>query len=566
MASNTLHILRYKTVAIGSFFKNMSSEHVLRLVVGVIVGCGFFAGGLFFFFKIFSYLNGLVDIGQLLMNKIISLGFMAIFIMLVISNLVTSITTLYRSPETAYLLSTPASFRQVFAVKFIDNIIFSTWAVMILGLPAIMAYGLVRQFEVWEYIFEFFLVLVPFVVIPGCVGVALAMFMFLISRRVSPRTLLIWLASLLVLGITAYFKIGQPSSLAFNVISDFRVLNSYLGSMGVTSFPFLPSFWISETLRLISSGAGRTLLVNVLALLSTAILALNVLFALADRYYYRSWLASMEYGSGIPVKVAVRRKIPSFFKLPEWLPSDFRAVLAKDLKLFSREPAQWAQFSILLVLLIIYLLNLKYFPTEMKDPFWRTLIGFTNFAFSGFMLATLSVRFVFPNISLEGKSFWAIVSSPMSIRRVFWVKFWSAFIIFLLISEVLAFVSNVMLGLRGALMVLSFISVLLMSVSLTSLSVGMGAVYPRFDEKNPGKIASSAGGMLTTIISLLYVGLMVVIAALPAQRYTIHRMDPTIPFPRFEITLALALMLILNLTTTIVPLKLGLLSMRRRDY
>ncbi|OGC93745.1 MAG: hypothetical protein A2W25_06425 [candidate division Zixibacteria bacterium RBG_16_53_22] len=566
MVNNTLHILRYKTVAIGSFFKNMSGEHVLRLLVGILVGCGFFAGGLFFFFKIFSYLNGLVDIGQLLMNKIISLGFMAIFIMLVISNLVTSITTLYRSPETAYLLSTPASFRQVFAVRFIDNIIFSTWAVMILGLPAIVAYGMVRQFAVWEYIFEFFLVLAPFVIIPGCIGVAIAMFMFLISRRVSPRTLLIWLALLLVLGITAYFKIGQPSSLAFNVVSDFRVLNSYLGSMGVTSFPFLPSFWISETLRLISAEAGRALLAYVLALISTSLLALNILFGLADRYYYQSWLASMEYGSGVPAKVSVRRKIPSFFRLPEWLPSDFRAVLAKDLKLFSREPAQWAQFSILLVLLIIYLLNLKYFPTEMKDPFWKTLIGFTNFAFSGFMLATLSVRFVFPNISLEGKSFWAIVSSPMSIRRVFWVKFWSAFIIFLLISEVLAFVSNAMLGLRGALMVLSFVSVLLMSVSLTSLSVGMGAVYPRFDEKNPGKIASSAGGMLTTIISLVYVGLMVIIAALPAHRYTIHRMDPTIPFPRFEIILALALMFILNLTTTIVPLRLGLLSMRRRDY
>jgi ABC-2 type transport system permease protein len=424
----------------------------------------------------------------------------------------------------------------------------------------------VRQFAPWEYIFEFFLVLVPFVIIPGCMGVALAMFMFLISRRVSPRTLLVWLVPILVIGITAYFKVGQPSSLAFNVISDFRVLNSYLGSMGVTSFPFLPSFWISETLRLLSNGAGNQLLIYVLALVSTAILALNFLFALADRFYYRSWLASMEYGSGLPAKVAVRRRTPSFFRLPNWLPSDFRAVLSKDLKLFRREPAQWAQFSILLVLLIIYLLNLKYFPTEMKDSFWRTLIGFTNFAFSGFILATLSVRFVFPNISLEGRSFWVIVSSPMSIRRVFWVKFWSAFVIFLLISEVLAFVSNIMLGLTGALMVLTFLSVLLMSVSLTSLSVGMGAVYPRFDEKNPSKIASSAGGMLTTILSLAYVGLMVIIAALPAHRYTLYRMDPTIPFPRFEIALALSLMLILNLTTTIAPLRLGLLSMKKRDY
>jgi len=336
--------------------------------------------------------------------------------------------------------------------------------------------------------------------------------------------------------------------------------------MGVTSFAFLPSFWVSESLKLISIKASNTLLIYMLALVSTSVLAINLIFMIADRFYYSSWLASLEYHGSIEGKVVKRRRSSSFFQLPTWLPADFRAVLSKDLKIFSREPAQWAQFTVLLVLLLIYLVNLKYFPTDIKDSYWKTFIGFTNFAFSGFILATLSVRFVFPNISLEGRSFWAIVSSPMRISRVFWVKFWSAFLIFLLISEVLAFVSNIMLGLRGILMILTFFSVLLMSVSLVSLSVGMGAIYPRFDERNPGKIASSVGGMLTTVLSLIYVGLMVVIAALPAQRYSIYKMDPTIPFPMFEVTLSLVMMAILNLTTTIIPLRLGFLSMKKRDY
>jgi ABC-2 type transport system permease protein len=551
---------------LSSFVKHLNGERLLRLAVGLFVGSVFFGGGLFFFYKIFYYLNGLTDIGNLLMNKIISLGFLAIFVMLIISNLVTAISTLYRSPETAYLLSTPVSFNQVFTVRFIDNLVFSTWAVLLMGLPAIVAYGLVRGFAVWEYLFEFFCILIPFVVIPGCIGVALAMLMFLASRRIRPRTMVAWFAALMILGVTAYFKFGQPASLAFNVISDFRVLNSYLGSMGATSFPFLPNYWVSETLRLLSDGGGKTLLIYILALISTSILALDLVFSLADRYYYPSWLASIEYLGSVPAKKASLRKLPRFFRLPAWMPPDFKAVLAKDLKLFVREPAQWAQFSVLLVLLIIYLLNLKYFPTDAKDSFWRTLIGFTNFAFSGFILATLSVRFVFPNISLEGRSFWVIASSPMPIRRVFWVKFWSAFLIFLLLSEVLALVSNFMLGLKGPLMAMTFVSVLLMSISLTSLSVGMGAVFPRFDERNPSKIASSAGGMLTTVISLIYVGLMVVIAALPAHRYTLYKLDPMIPFPKFEITLALSLMAILNLTATVVPLKLGVLSMRKRDF
>lgn len=564
--NKSLHIMHYKTVSARSFLRNLNTETVMKILVGLFVVSCFFTGSLFFFYKIFSYLSGLRDIGFLLMNKLVSLGFLAIFVMLVISNIVTSISTLYRSRETAFLLSTPTAYQKVFTVKFVDNIFFSTWAVFLLGLPLILAYGMVREFVIWQYLFEIFCVLLPFVIVPACIGVAFSMMLFLASRYLNPRQLIIVLGSLIVLGVVVYFKIGQPSSLAFNVISDWRVLNRYLGSMGATSFAFLPSFWVSETLRTIASGGRHALLVYMLALVSTTLLSLNLVFKFAGRYYYRSWLASAEHhGKDSPIRQASRRQA-RFFRLPEWLPSDFKAVLSKDLKLFVREPAQWAQFTVLLVLLVIYLVNLKYFPTDVEDSYWKALIGFGNFAFSGFILATLSVRFVFPNISLEGRSFWAITSSPMRLRRVFWVKFWAAFSIFLLISEALAFVSNLMLGLRGLLMALTFFSVLLMSISLTSLSVGLGAIFPKFEERNPGKIASSMGGMLATIISLAYVGLMIVFAALPANRYTLHKMNPDLPFPLFEVILSVGLILILNLTAIAVPLRLGLSSMRRRDY
>jgi ABC-2 type transport system permease protein len=558
--------LHYKTISARSFFLNIDLEKFIKLLVGFFVlGC-FFAGSFFFFFRIFNYLGGLQDIGILLMNKLVSMGFLAIFVMLIISNIVTSISTLYRSPETTFLLSSPVAYHQVFTVKFIDNIFYSTWAVILLGLPLILAYGMVRDFVIWEYVFEIFCVLLPFVIIPACIGVAFSGVMFLLSRYVSPRSLTISLISVMALAVVLYFKLGKPSSLAFNVMSDWRVLNRYLGSMGVTSFPFLPSFWVSETLRTLAEKGRGSLLVYMLAMISTTLLFVNALFIAAKKYYYKTWLASVEHHGAESKTEKARIKSSRFFRLPDWLPSDFRAVLSKDLKLFTREPAQWAQFTVLLVLLVIYLINLKYFPTNLEDSYWKTLIGFANFAFSGFILATLSVRFVFPTISLEGRAFWAITSSPMPLRRVFWEKFWSAFLIFLLISEVLAFVSNLMLGLRGVLMVLTFSSVLLMSIALTSLAVGLGAAFPRFEERNPGKIASSMGGMLATIISLFYVGIMVALAAMPASGYAIYRMNPGSKFPSYEVGLAAALMLILNLTAIVVPLKLGVLSMRKRDY
>jgi len=562
----TTHILHYKTVSAKSFFTNLNFEKITRIVVGLFVLSCFFAGSFIFFYKVFNYLGGLQDIGVLLMNKLVSLGFLAIFAMLIISNIVTSISTLYRSRETAFLLSTPAAYTHVFTVKFIDNIIYSTWAVMLLGFPVILAYGIVRGFAIWQYAFELFCVLLPFIIIPACIGVFISGAMFFVSSKVSPKTLMLSVVSIAFLGVVIYFKLGQPSSLAFNVISDWRVLNRYIGSIGVTAFPFLPSYWVSETLRLLADHGSRSLPTYMLAIISTTLFSVNIIFALARKFYYRSWLASAEHHDSKVAVKRIRKSRSRFFRLPEWLPSDFKAVLSKDLKLFIREPAQWAQFLVLLVLLIIYLVNLRYFPTNVEDSYWKTLIGFANFAFSGFILATLSVRFVFPTISLEGRAFWAITSSPMRLKRLFWEKFWSAFLIFLLISEVLAFASNIMLGLRGALMFLTFFSVLLMSIALTSLSIGFGAAFPRFDERNPGKIASSMGGMLATVISLLYVGLMVVFAALPANKYTLAKMYPDLPFPTFEISLTVGLMLILNLTAIILPLKLGISSLRKRDF
>ncbi|MEE9553735.1 MAG: hypothetical protein V3W18_05505 [candidate division Zixibacteria bacterium] len=564
--NSALHILHYKTISARSFLLNLNAEKATKIIVGIFVLTCFFGGSFFFFYRVFDYLGSLQDIGVLLMNKLVSLGFLAIFVMLVISNIVTSISTLYRSRETAFLLSTPVSHQQVFTVKFVDNIFYSTWAVMLLGLPLIFAYGLVRGFVLWEYLFEMFCVLLPFIIIPACIGVTFAGVMFMVSRHVSPRSLAISLFSIIILVIVLYFKLGRPSSLAFNVVSDWRVLNRYIGSIGATSFPFLPSYWVSETLRTLAEEGRRALLVYMLAMVSTTLFFLNFVFRIAGKYYYKSWLAASEHRSDKPAVRVLKKTSSRFFRLPDWMPSDFRAVLSKDLKLFVREPAQWAQFTVLLVLLVIYLINLKYFPTNVEDSYWKTLIGFANFAFSGFILATLSVRFVFPTISLEGRAIWAITSSPMPLRRVFWEKFWSAFLIFLLLSEVLAFVSNMMLGLRGVLMLLTFFSVLCMSMSLTSLSIGLGATFPRFDERNPGKIASSMGGMLTTIISLIYVGAMVIIAALPANKYTLYKMYPDLPFPSFEVGLAVSLMLILNLTAIVVPLKLGIRSMRKRNF
>jgi len=549
-----------------SYLRESDLERKLRFYTGAFVMMIFFAAALYFFYYIFDYLAGLQDIGFLLIDKIMSIGFLAIFIMLIISNIITSISTLYRSDETVFYFSTPVSHLKVFAIRFFDNVMYSTWGVLLLGIPIIIAYGIVREFQWWKYLIEIIGILVPFTIIPACLGVGFTIIVYLLSKYVHPRVLFMSLIAVSSLAVVLYMKLGQPSSLAHNVFADWRVLNRFLGSLAATSFPFLPSFWVTETLKNMADKTMGSFSVYLLSLISTTAVLLRFLFVFADKFYYKSWQASIGLYTTAQSKIIKSKRLPKFFHLPEWLPYDFRSVLAKDLKLFLREPAQWGQFAVLLVLLIIYLVNLRHFPNNLAEKFWHTVISFANFAFTGFILATLSVRFVYPNISLEGKAFWTIASSPMSIKRLFWEKFWLAFIIFVLIAEVLAFISNIMLGLTGYMMILSFFSIMLMSVSLTSLSVGMGAVFPKFEESNPGRIASSMGGMITTVLSLVYVALMVIILALPTYHYSAYVIDGLAEFPAREFLFAGAMIIVLNLTTTIIPIKIGLKSLSSRDF
>ena len=561
-----VHIINYKIINLTSYLRKSSLDIKVRFFTGLFIILLFFCAGLYFFYYIFDYLAGLHDIGFLLMDKVLSIGFLAIFIMLIISNIVTAISTLYRSPETESYLSTPVSHLELFTVRFFDNMMYSTWGVSLLGVPIILAYGLVRGFSWWGYFVEIIFILIPFTVIPACLGVMFTILVYLISKYITPRSLLAIVVSAAILFLVLYLKLGQPSSLTHSVFADWRILNRFLGSLAATSFPFLPSYWVSETLKHLAGNTNASFTIHFIAILSTTAFLLRTVFVFAKGYYYQSWQASVELKSTIISKTKKRFNLPRFFHLPDWLAPDFRSVLAKDLKLFIREPSQWAQFTMLLVLLIMYLVNLRHFPTNMTDRFWSTVISFANFAFTGFILATLSVRFVYPNISLEGKAFWVISSSPMSIKRLFWEKFWLAFIIFVFLAEILALISNFMLGLSGFMMLISFFSILLMSISLTCLSVGMGAIFSSFDESNPGRIASSLGGMLTTVISLVYVGLMVIILALPTYHYSAYIIDGTIDFPGKEFLIAGAMILVLNLTTAIIPVKIGLKSLNRREF
>lgn len=216
--------------------------------------------------------------------------------------------------------------------------------------------------------------------------------------------------------------------------------------------------------------------------------------------------------------------------------------------------------------MIIYLLNLIYVSSRFNfdAPYWKTLVLFLNFSFTGFILTTLSVRFVFPLISLEGRGFWVVRSAPITFKLLFIEKFALAFLVFMGLCEAIVYISSHVLHVRGGMMVLMTAGTFLMGATLTGLAIGMGSIFPDFKEESPMRIASTPGGVLTVVISLIYVGIMVAVMSWPVRGYFLYLLGRT-PFPTDRVLIALAAILLVNGTALVLPLYAGFKTMSARD-
>ena len=103
-----------------------------------------------------------------------------------------------------------------------------------------------------------------------------------------------------------------------------------------------------------------------------------------------------------------------------------RELVLKELRLFFRDTTQWSQLILLAVLVVVYVFNIKYLPLRGEGItfFLVNVVPFLNLVLAGFVLASIAARFIFPGVSLEGRTLWLLRSSPLPMRDLLWAKFW----------------------------------------------------------------------------------------------------------------------------------------------
>ena len=239
-----------------------------------------------------------------------------------------------------------------------------------------------------------------------------------------------------------------------------------------------------------------------------------------------------------------------------------RVIIAKDVKTFFRDNTQWSQLLLLLALIVIYLYNFKVLDLK-RSPistfYLQNFISFLNIGLAAFVSASLGVRFVFPAVSSEGFSYWIIRSSPLTLNRFLWTKFWLYSIPLLIVAEILIVLSNYLLNVTPMMMWISTITIFFLVLGVTALGVGLGAVYPRFETENLASVATGFGGLIYMIISAIYVAVVVMLEAWPV--YTIFMSEArNIEIPVWKMglmLLCLAGAVAANIGAIFIPMILG---------
>jgi len=122
-------------------------------------------------------------------------------------------------------------------------------------------------------------------------------------------------------------------------------------------------------------------------------------------------------------------------------------------------------------------------------------------------------------------------------------------------TEAVALVSNYFLGQTLGISILASGFLLLTSLALISLSLGLGAVYAQFNETNPMKISSGYGGIITVVLSLIYVSFSVTALVLVINLYQNHGSG-------LIIELIVGFVIVLTTLYTWLPLKWGVRAIR----
>ncbi|HNP88435.1 MAG TPA: hypothetical protein PKK78_20030 [Kouleothrix sp.] len=441
-------------------------------------------------------------------------------VIMVLTSFTTVLSSLYLSGDMDMLLAAPVPMRAVFVVKFFGGLLVPYLLLFFLLGPFLLGFGQGLGFGAAYFVMAIVVVLL-LPLLPTGIGALLTMAVVRVIPARRARE---------IVGV-----IGGMVGVAWYIFSQFsRELTPRVGNARMLDYlrrfdtPLAPSAWASRALIAAGKGQWPTLALygGMFVLLSVGMFAACVL--LAERLYYAGWSNMATQGGRVRQRATGEQPTTNSNSgwatlgqhLAFFLPGQSQAVLYKDLKIFPRDLRNLQQLIFPLVLAAIWSFRLVTgggVQSGPEMPPWA--VSLQNFASAGisfYICLVLSGAMGGAGVSREGRGYWLLKTAPISSLRVLLGKLTLAYLPYptvgVLFTLALAILQRS--GLADSLRAL--LLVLVAGLGVTSITVGMGAAFPKFNWDNPRQQNSFRAGCLAPIVYLIYLALaMMFVIVLP---------------------------------------------------
>jgi ABC-2 type transport system permease protein len=524
-------------------------------VVGVLFW-GFIFGVLY---NLLRYFKGVPEIGELLAGKLLGLLLISFFSLLLLSNVITALSSFFLAKDLDLLVSAPVDWFRVYAAKLLETTIFSSWMVVLLAIPMFTAYGMAYDGG-WSFAPFVAFAFIPFLVIPSVLGSAVTLLLVNIFPARRTRDILSVIAVLTAGGIVLLFRLVRPEKLARP--EGFRSLVDFIAVLRGPTSPLLPSEWLQKSVM--SYLAHKPDALSIYMLWSTAA-AFVVIGALLHRALYASGFSKAQESAerwahaGWLQRAAMRVLAP--------LGTLKRELVMKEVRLFFRDTTQWSQLILLAVLVVVYVFNIKYLPLKGEGItfFLVNVVPFLNLVLAGFVLASIAARFIFPAVSLEGRTLWLLRSSPLAMRDLLWAKFWVGTLPLLLLALGIVGITDYLLQVSVFMFLVSVLTITLMTFAIAGLAIGFGTMFPQFETENAAQIPTSFGGLLFMMASICVIGGTIILEARPVYGFLSARAFHQSENP-LEMVLGFGAAALLCVASTVIPIRVALRRLEDMEH
>lgn len=510
------------------------------------------------FYKALKYLENVQLIGPILSWKLTGMLLLMMFSMIIVSSIIISMSTLYYSFDLKFLFSCPMPRRAVFMDKAFDTVVYSSWTLVIVALPFIIALQQIKHLD-FGFIVSYLLLMLPFVMVAAAFGIFFSLFTMYVFPTSKTRDITWVLGSLSVAFVYVMFRFAEPEKLLHP--DSMQIIAQYIQYLQAPTAPYLPSWWVTKAMMGYSSANWLVFAKFSLLLFASAAILYVFMAWLCDFFYMRGF-------NGAQSSPRFRGRRSKFFeqKLLGIFPSKaiFFSMYWKDRLMVLRDAKYWSQIILIAALVSVYLFSVKQLPIDTATV--KNVICFLNTMAAGFVVAAIGLRFTFPAISMEGNCWWIVRSSPEGLSHIMLEKLFISLPSALIIGLLLTIISNYLLEADRFVYTLSTISICFTSVGITAMGIGFGSIFPDFRAENIHKLESSYGGFFYMITAMAYLGCILAIEAWPVQIHFFGGFsNPLTHWQLFVIILSILAFILVNIIAIIIPWKMGLKELSRKE-